>query len=148
MVRGQKIDDEIVVKIIEFYRAGNSARKTATKFGVGKSTVLGYNKPPEVKRQVEKEKSEKNVIAVRKRRRKVKQMAIDYMGGCCQVEGCGYNRCSTALEFHHKNPNEKDFGIGYKGYTRSWDKIKEELDKCVLVCSNCHREIHAGLIGC
>ena len=45
-----------------------------------------------------------------------------------------------------KHPNKKDFGIGQKGFTRSWEKVKEELDKCILVCANCHREIHAGII--
>lgn len=49
-------------------------------------------------------------------------------------------------KFHHLDPNQKDFGIGSKGYTRSFDKVKKELDKCICVCANCHREIHAGLI--
>ena len=43
------------------------------------------------------------------------------------------------------DPKEKDFGISNKGYTRSWDIIKEELDKCILVCANCHREIHENI---
>jgi len=140
MARGKKIDDKTIKEIVEYYRSGNSARKTATKFGVGKSTVLGYNKPPDIKRQEEKEKSRKNVIAVKKRRNKLKEMAIEYKGGSC--EKCGYNRCPRALEFHHLDPTQKDFGIGYKGYTRSWEKVKEELDKCIMVCANCHREIH------
>jgi len=77
--------------------------------------------------------------AVQKRRDKIKTMAVEYKGGaCCK---CGYNKCIAALEFHHLNPEEKDFGIGLKGYTRSWEKVKVELDKCILVCANCHREI-------
>ena len=44
------------------------------------------------------------------------------------------------------DPNKKDFGIANKGYTRSWEKVQEELDKCIMVCANCHREIHDGLI--
>ena len=67
---------------------------------------------------------------------------MEYKGGKCIV--CGYNRCITALEFHHLDPSEKDFAIG--GKTIAWDKLKVELDKCVLVCANCHREIGAGLI--
>ena len=70
-------------------------------------------------------------------------MAIDYKGGRCQL--CGYNRCPEALEFHHLETSGKDFGISDKGYTRSWKKIKEELDKCILLCANCHREVHTGL---
>lgn len=72
-------------------------------------------------------------------------MSIAYKGGKCQC--CGYNRYVGALEFHHINSEEKDFGISAKGYTRSWERVKEELDKCILVCANCHREIHAGVIA-
>lgn len=73
-------------------------------------------------------------------------MAVAYKGGVCQC--CKYNKYIGALEFHHINPDEKDFGISVKGYTISWENNKKELDKCVLVCSNCHREIHAGLTLC
>ena len=83
------------------------------------------------------------IKAVHKRRKKVRQLAIDYKGGQCQR--CGYNRCIEALEFHHDNSSGKDFSISEKGYTRSWSKVKEELDKCILLCANCHREIHAKL---
>ena len=72
---------------------------------------------------------------------KLKEQAIAYLGGKC--ERCGYNRCNAALDFHHKDPSQKDFGIAAKGHTRSWDAIKKELDKCELVCSNCHREINS-----
>lgn len=82
--------------------------------------------------------------AVTLRRQKIKSMALEYMGSKCQ--NCGYKVCDRALEFHNKDPKTKDFGIAYRGYSRSWQKVKEELDKCVLVCSNCHHEIHAGLL--
>lgn len=82
--------------------------------------------------------------AVTKRRRKLKVMAVDYKGGKCQM--CGYNKYSGALDFHHLDPNEKDFGLSVRGLTRSWERIKEEIDKCILVCANCHREIHAGIL--
>ncbi len=78
------------------------------------------------------------IKAVAKRRRKVKLLAIEYKGGKCQV--CGYRKYPGALDFHHVN-GDKKFGIGDKGYTRSWEKVKAELDKCILVCANCHREI-------
>lgn len=80
------------------------------------------------------------IQAVRKRRKKVRLMAIEYKGGRCQI--CGYDRCLEALEFHHLESKAKDFGISDKGYTRSWARIKTELDKCILICANCHREIH------
>ena len=84
--------------------------------------------------------------ATQARRDKVKLMAIRYKGGKCEI--CGYDKCVGALEFHHKDPTTKDFGISSKGYTRSWELVKSELDKCVLVCANCHREIHEGLRTC
>lgn len=86
------------------------------------------------------------VEAVQKRRNNVKEMAVAYKGGKCENILCGYNKYVGALEFHHIDSNEKDFEISRKGYTRSWEKTKEELDKCVMLCSNCHKEVHAGLL--
>src|ERR1044071_4011141 len=84
------------------------------------------------------------IKAVQRRRGKVRQMALDYKGGCCQV--CGYDRCMEALEFHHLDPTQKDFGISSKGYARSWERVKQETEKCLLLCANCHREFHAGML--
>jgi 5-methylcytosine-specific restriction endonuclease McrA len=83
------------------------------------------------------------VDAVQKRRHVLKEKAVAYKGGKCVK--CGYNKYVGALEFHHTN-GDKEFGIGAKGYTRSWEKVKEELDKCILVCSNCHKEIEGNII--
>ena len=82
--------------------------------------------------------------AVKKRRKKIRKMAVEYKGGRCQI--CGYDRCPEAMEFHHFDNDKKDFGISQKGYTRSWKKVKAELDKCIMLCANCHREVHAGLL--
>lgn len=84
------------------------------------------------------------VEAVQRRRDKIKQESVEYKGGKCCI--CGYNKYIGALEFHHLNPDEKDFSIGSKGYTRGYESVRRELDKCICVCSNCHKEIHAGLI--
>lgn len=92
----------------------------------------------------DEKRRKQNVSKVQERRQKLKDMAIEYKGGKCLI--CGYNRCKSALEFHHTDPNQKDFGISKDGYTRSWEKVKLELDKCICVCANCHREIHSGLI--
>lgn len=73
-------------------------------------------------------------------RKKLKRKAIEYKGGKCQK--CGYDKCDNALEFHHVNPEEKEFQI--TGTNISWEKIKIELDKCILLCANCHREKHAS----
>ena len=71
---------------------------------------------------------------------KLKQKAIAYKGGKCQI--CGYDKCTDALDFHHRNPEEKEFLISCK-FNMSWDNIKRELDKCDMICANCHREIHS-----
>lgn len=71
------------------------------------------------------------------RAHQMKQKAVDYLGGKCKE--CGYNKCIYALEFHHLGNKEyaptKMFQKGL-----SWDKIKKEIDKCELLCANCHRE--------
>jgi len=81
------------------------------------------------------------IKAVHKRRKKIRQMAVEYKGSKC--ERCGYDHCIEALEFHHEDPSQKDFGVSSQGYTRSWKRVQEELDKCVMLCANCHRELHA-----
>jgi hypothetical protein len=81
--------------------------------------------------------------AVSKRRKRLGEMAREYKGSKCAV--CGYNKCSRALVFHHLNPEEKDFGLSSRGLTRSWERIKKELDKCILLCANCHMEVHDNI---
>lgn len=77
--------------------------------------------------------------SVKKIYSKKKQKAVNYLGGVCKE--CGYHKCLAALEFHHLDPNEKDLDPS-RILNRSWEKIKLELDKCILLCSNCHKEIH------
>lgn len=89
------------------------------------------------------DRRESLIKAVTKRRRKIKAMSIEYKGEKCLL--CGYNKFQGALELHHIESDKKEFGIGDKGYTRSWEKVKAELDKCVLLCANCHREVGAGI---
>lgn len=74
--------------------------------------------------------------------RRLKDQAVIYKGGKCQV--CGYNRFNGALDFHHIDDMTKSFTIS--GKSMSFDRLRPELDKCILVCSNCHREIHGGII--
>ncbi len=81
--------------------------------------------------------------AVTRRRRAIKSKALNYMGK--KYYFCQYNDYEGALEFHHIIASTKEFGIGQKDHSRSWEKVKAELDKCILVCSNCHKEVHAGI---
>jgi len=74
-----------------------------------------------------------------KRCRVKKEKAVEYMGGkCCK---CGYKKCFAALDFHHIDPEQKEHQWNTLRF-QSWDKIVEELKKCILVCKNCHTEIH------
>jgi cytochrome c553 len=69
-------------------------------------------------------------------RHRTKQKIIEYLGGKCSK--CGYTKCSNALDAHHLS--DKDFSVS--GKTISWERIKDELAKCVLLCSVCHRKEH------
>lgn len=82
--------------------------------------------------------------ATNKRRRRLKQLMVDHKGGKCQF--CGYSRYIGALDFHHIDPAKKNFKLSMEELYRSWDAITQEMDKCFLVCANCHREIHGGLM--
>ena len=85
-------------------------------------------------------RSKYSTVYTNKTRKALKEKAVEYKGGCCCK--CGYCKNICALQFHHEDPNEKDFGISSDGVHRSWEKIKIEIDKCILVCANCHAEIH------
>jgi hypothetical protein len=87
--------------------------------------------------QYQKERNVRKVVNWRKR---AKKKLIEYKGGKCL--SCGYNKdIPAAYDFHHRDPNEKDFQIS-KNYNKSMKKLKEEVDKCDLLCKNCHMEIH------
>ena len=77
---------------------------------------------------------------IKHHRRNKKIMATFYMGGECSI--CGYDKHYAALDFHHKDPDKKDFSISQNS-NMSWERVKRELEKCILICSNCHREIHS-----
>lgn len=82
--------------------------------------------------------SEKSTGDYRRRRSDM----VEYKGGKCVI--CGYNRTKSALHMHHVDPDEKDPRWNWIR-NRSLENLKEELDKCVLVCANCHAEIHDGM---
>ena len=75
------------------------------------------------------------------RRNKLKEKAVQSKGGKCQ--SCGYTKCNRALSFHHIDPSKKLFEVNSnKMFAVSWQRVKDELDKCILLCSNCHAELH------
>lgn len=75
-------------------------------------------------------------------RKTTKQKLVDYKGGKCEI--CGYNKYIGNLTFHHIDPSKKDFQIS--GMTRKYEILLKEVDKCRLLCHNCHGELHAKLV--
>jgi hypothetical protein len=80
---------------------------------------------------------------VARHRREVKALLVAEAGGSCRL--CGYDRCVSALEFHHLDPVDKRLGISAGGLTLSVEAIRAEAAKCVLLCSNCHAEVESGV---
>src|SRR5215471_11078564 len=78
------------------------------------------------------------------RRTTYKRRAVEYLGGQCV--DCGLRTTVAAVyDFHHLSSAEKDASIARMlNVTKRWAKIQEELDKCVLLCANCHRIRHAA----
>lgn len=76
-----------------------------------------------------------------RRRKDLRERAVAYLGGKCAI--CAYDRCASAMDFHHVEMWLKDFTISAK--MTSWKRIEAELKKVVLLCARCHREVHDGL---
>lgn len=74
------------------------------------------------------------------RKRIYKERLVEKFGNKC--EKCGYDKCIGALEFHHVDPSTKD--LNFKDIMRnaSFEKMEKAVDGCILLCSNCHKEIH------
>lgn len=114
----------------EYYCRLCDKTKPLNEFYVSKSKVHSYCKKCNNAMTYNKQKERK--IA-----------AVNYKGGKCQI--CGYSRYVGALDFHHLDPNQKEYQISdLRSY--SLEVMKTELDKCICVCRNCHAEIHHGLI--
>lgn len=144
--------------------SGCSTRKIASQTGLSQTTVrywlvkfglktevkhkcgnCGTNDPLKFTKGRYSECRRCRVRSQKDRYHKYKVKAVAYKGGKCV--SCGYNACLASLDFHHKNPAEKD--PRWKTM-RSWtfERVKQELDKCILVCRNCHGEIHYGAKAC
>lgn len=97
------------------------------------------NRSFEYKRSKGHRKYACNSCLVTKRRKERNQKIYEYKGDIC--ERCGYNGSKKALCFHHVDPTQKEFRIA-NSWGKSWERVKKELDKCILLCSNCHAEEH------
>lgn len=79
--------------------------------------------------------------AIMRKGRENKRKAIDYLGGKCA--DCGVTYPPYVYDFHHLDMNEKEYNpSALLSGTRNFEKAKPELDKCVLLCANCHRTRH------
>ena len=79
--------------------------------------------------------------ASRLKRQRMKAMLVSENGGKCSI--CGYNRYYGALGFHHRDSSKKEYSVSLTGI----NKARKEAKKCILVCSNCHMELHGGVIS-
>jgi len=131
-----RLSDDEKNNLQTIYDELGSIKKVAKVTGHSFKTISLYIIP---KKRIKTQTKSEGVILWRKR---TKQKLVDYKGGKCEI--CGYSKCIEALHFHHRNPEEKDFSIS--GKSLSFERLKEEVNKCILVCSNCHTEIHSGLV--
>jgi len=83
------------------------------------------------------------VEAVQRWRRTTRRRLIEEFGGECAI--CGFDQ-PVSLEFHHLDRETKEFGFAARGNTRSYESLREEAKKCVLLCSNCHAQVEAGIL--
>lgn len=144
----KRLTDQEIEKLNQLIKEGNSYIEVSKKFNCSKATIFKYLKEENKIRknkfndssEVKKRRKSLNVINWKKEKKK---QLVEYKGGNC--EKCGYNRCLSALEFHHIDPKKKDFSVSTHNY--SFERMRKEADKCILLCSNCHREFHSGIIN-
>jgi transposase len=114
---------------------GRTLRRRCRRHGETDYAIVGSEMRPRCK----KCRSE----AVARRRQRIKEDLAREKGGKCLI--CGYRRCLAALQFHHVDPEQKLFGIAHRGLTRGIDEVRKEVEKCVLLCANCHIEVETGI---
>lgn len=127
---GEQYKIMIKDKIKELKSKGYIQKEIVKILGCSKGMVSQYFSEDGMQKASERKK---------KYARDAKEHAIKYLGGECIK--CGYNKCNAALDFHHRNEEDKSFIISNFKST-NYEKLEKELDKCDLVCANCHRELH------
>ena len=121
-------------KILQLQKENKSYREIEKITGLNRGTISYYCSS--------ETRETKRLQRLQKREDKKKQCTA-YKGGKCI--SCGFNRFQSALEFHHLDPKTKDQSIANSfARNHSFKRIKKELDKCILLCANCHRGIHSG----
>ena len=142
MLGFKSLADEKVKEIQLYYDDNHTLRDCQKIFGYCRQTLIKYLKTRSRTKLHDEQKRKRNVNGVICWRQRTKKKLVEYKGGKCKC--CGYNKYIGNLTFHHLDPMKKDITIS--GTTISFEKLKNEVDKCELVCHNCHGEIHAGMI--
>ncbi len=132
------VSEECIKNINEQYDILKSINKVAKVLKLTKRTVRKYLYKIHIRKEDILIRKKKNIEHVNNARRKRKIELLEYKGGKCEV--CGYSKSIYSLQFHHLDQEKKDFTIGGRNY--SWERMKREVDKCVLLCANCHCEVH------
>lgn len=135
----QGLNDSEIAKIEKIHRT--TVGKLLKKYNISRENVI-YTNCKLCKNEIKNNqlnRSRCNSCNTRIRRYRTKVAAVQYKGGCCNK--CGWSGPVAAFEFHHKDDN-KEFAIGTAA-NKSWSVIKKEIDKCELLCSNCHRIEHS-----
>jgi transposase-like protein len=124
-----------------------SASQIAQKYNKATETIYWLNHHWDIKKQIKKDVGHHRKAArkyARKRRREFKIKAISHKGNKCQLCKIHYDGSNAIVfDFHHVD-GEKEASISYMFANNAWEKIVKELDKCQLLCSNCHRKYHNG----
>ena len=141
-ITNQKVFTEVLDEIKILFYSGKKIKEIAKILDISIATIYIYLK--NIKEPQVKKTNIETVKWKKEYRKNIKLKCIEYLGGKCTI--CGYDKCTRSLDFHHLNPNEKEFTIS--GGTKSFTYLKPELDKCILVCRNCHGEIHEELDKC
>ena len=131
-------------------RSLKSVKRKAQNMNLHRKWVR-FNKPPinysreEINKRYYKNNREEVYKRKMERRKRLKKEAVKIAGGQCK--NCGYNKCLSALEFHH-NKEDKESDISTLLKNESRQKLLKEASKCILLCANCHRELHYnGRVG-
>ena len=135
----KELSKEKKLQIRKTYR-NHTKKETAKICDVSTSSVIKYGESKGRKVFTLEEKRKKARQRKRKDRKNQRKKAVKHLGGEC--EKCGFDDCVTCFDFHHKRKKEKKFTIGSKFGDLAWKKIKQEVEKCKLLCANCHRKIH------
>jgi len=122
-------------QILKLRKEGKSYKEIEKELGCSKSKIAYY---------ANNTTKQKAVLRNKKIRFKKRKELKDLYGSCCSK--CGYSKCLSALQFHHLNPKDKKFGITEALRLKvkvSKKELLEEIKKCILICANCHFELHS-----